>query len=138
MINLDEISLLSGFDDKLKKTIKGMNLLDPIVLLVGLANGKDLTCHSLIYEWVLNHESENGEEPPEEWEWLDLVEMVKEHSRFYPVEEKTRILAQKILAEYQHSKRRSIEITDNSAHIDTKPLTRREIKRFNRFFNNEY
>ena len=115
-----------------------MNLLDPIVLLVGLANGKDLTSHFLLYEWIINHESANGEEPPDQWSWLELLDFIKNQARFIPVDEKTKLQAQRTLAEYQHNKRKSIKITDNSKSFEITPLKRSEIKRFERVFKNEY
>ena len=138
MSNLEEIGLLHNFDEKLRRTCDDLNLLDPIVLLIGLANGKDLTAHSLIYEWILSHEANNGEEPPDVWEWTELVELLKNHARFIPVDEKTKLQAQRTLAEYQHNKKKSIEITDKSVSTKSEPLKRTEVKRFERIFKNEY
>lgn len=136
--NLEEISLLQNFDEKLRRTCDDLNLLDPIVLLVGLANGKDLTNHSLLYQWVLNHEAENGEEPPDVFEWLELLELIKEHARFVPTTEGVKLQAQKTLAEYQHNKKKSIELTDKSVSTSSEPLKRSEVRRFERIFKNEY
>lgn len=138
MTAIEELSALQSFDDKLKKTCEKMNLLDPIVLLVGLANGKDLSSHSLLYEWILNHEANNGEDPPDQWDWLELVDLIKNHARFIPVDEKTKLQAQRTLAEYQHNKKKSIEITDNQKQEAVTKLTRMEIKRFERIFKHEY
>lgn len=125
-------------DEKLQKTCNDLGLVDPIILLVGFANGRDLSKSSLLYQWILQHEEENGGEPPDEFEWLELVELIKDYARFLPIPNSQMLTAQRTLAEYMHNKKKSVEITDNTSIVESKPLSTREIRRFKRTFNKEF
>lgn len=138
MKKTEKIGLLANFDKKLQKACEDLNLIDPIVLLVGLANGQDLTNESTIATWLKEHEEGNGDNPPGELEWLELVDMIKYYYTAMPIDEKTKLVAQKTLAEYQHSKKKSIEITDKSTIEPVGDLKTSEIKRFKRVFNRAY
>lgn len=125
-------------DEKLNETCNELGLLDPMILLVGLANGKDLTATSVLFEWMETHIGENGDKPPDEFDWFDLCQIIKEHMKFTIVDESTKLNAQKTIAEYLHSKKKSLELTDKTVQASITPLSTREIKRFKRVFNKEF
>ncbi len=124
--------------EQLKAVSDEYGFLDPVTLLQGLANGQDLRGHSLVYEWVLNHESENGDEPPDDWDWEELVQLIKDEHRFLPVDRNTSKDAAKVLLEYMHNKKKAVEVTDKTGNGEVAELTRTEAKRFMRVFNKEY
>ncbi len=125
-------------DEQLQKVADEYGFIDPLTLLLGFANGEDLRGHSLVYQWILNHENINGDEPPDTFEWDELVELIKNEHRFLPVERAVSRDAAKTLLEYQHNKKKSVEITDKSASGEITELSRAEIKRFERVFKHEY
>lgn len=125
-------------DERLQNTCDELGLYDPMILLVALANGKDLTGESLLYKRILEHEEANGEEPPDQDEWIAMAEQIKELNRYIPVDDKVKMQAQKTIAEYMHSKKKSVEITNNTAEVKVTNLKPSEIRRFARHFNKEY
>lgn len=137
MAKLNDLNFLP-LDEKLKETCDELGLLDPMILLVGLANGKDLTATSLLFKWMENHISENGDEPPDEFDWFELCEIIKQHMQYCIVDESTKLNAQKTIAEYLHSKKKSLELTDKTVQASITDLSTKEIKRFQRVFNKEY
>lgn len=126
------------FDSKLRRILRKNKLRDPIELLILLSNGVDVSGNSVVYEWILQHERYNGDNPPGEAEWQDLVRLIKNHCRYEPVSVSTKLQAQKTLAEYEHNKRKSIEILDEKSTDTVTELSIREIKKFERYFKNEY
>ena len=58
--------------------------------------------------------------------------------KFNIVDESTKLSAQKTIAEYLHSKKKTLEVTDNTQQVAITDLSRREIRRFKRIFNKEY
>ena len=137
MEDLKDLNFLP-LDEKLQTACDELGMLDPMILLVGLANGKDLTTTSLLYQWMENHIQANGDEPPDEFDWFELQELIKENMKFTIVDESTKLNAQKTIAEYLHNKKKSVEVTDKTQQASITDLTRREVRRFNRVFNKEY
>ncbi len=137
MEDLKDLNFLP-LDEKLQTACDELGMLDPMILLVGLANGKDLTATSLLYQWMENHIQANGDEPPDEFDWFELQELIKENMKFTIVDESTKLNAQKTIAEYLHNKKKSVEVTDKTQQASITDLTRREVRRFNRVFNKEY
>jgi len=135
----NDLNLLS-LDEKLHGACKDLGLIDPMVLLVGLANGKDLSKESLVYEMALNIQESIEIGEIDEFEILEFLEEVFKHCRWKPVEQTVQKDAQKAVVEYMHNKKKAVEITDKSTNKHGAPtdLTKREIRRFNRTFNNDY
>lgn len=121
--------------DQVKEVCEAHKLLDPIELLTGLTNGIDLRKTSLVYEWILGFEEEAGEDPPDDFEWAQLKELVKAEFRFRPVDISESLSAQKVLMEYLHSKKKSVDMSITSTDATVKPLTPREVRLFKRKFN---
>ena len=139
-VNVDEIKNLNfkGLREKVEELCSSENLLDPVLLLTGLSNGKDYRKHSLIYHWVIEYLTANGDAPPDEYEWLELVDLIKSEHRYAPVDMNTSKDAQKTLMEYMHPKRKHVENIEVKESFNTSPLSSREIKTFWRKFNIEY
>lgn len=137
MSNIQDFNFLP-LNKKLKEVSDEFGFIDPVTLLQGLANGKDLRSHSLAIEWLLKHESENGVEPPDEWEWLEFVDLIKKELKFSIVSIETSKDAQKTLTEYLHSKKKSLDIKEEAPASSVEPLTNKDIRRFKRIFNREY
>ncbi len=126
----------SALHKRLLEVCDEHKLLDPTTLLIGLTNGKDLRKTSLAYEWVLAFEEEHGDtEVPTDLEFELLKEIIKEEGRNAPVTLDQSIVAQKTLLEYVYPKRKSVDVTQNSASNTVTPLRPSEIRRFERKFN---
>lgn len=125
-------------DEQLKSLSEEYGFIDPVTLLQGFANGQDLRNHSLVYLKILEMENEFGDEPPDVWAWDELVELIKDHHRFLPVERGISKDAAKTLLEYMHNKKKAVEVTDKTSSGEVTELTKAEIRRFNRIFKNEY
>lgn len=124
-------------DSKIKEICEKHEFLEPVELLVGLTNGIDLRRLSVVYDWLSRFEEEyGGEAMPDELEWLQLKDLIKQHSKFSVVSSTESLTAQKVLIEYQHPKKKSVDVT---AHVSTSgavtPLTSVEIRKFKRKFN---
>ena len=125
-------------EEQLKELSEEYGFLDPLTLLMAFANGEDLRGHSLIYQKVLELENEFGDNPPDVWAWDDLVELIKADYRFLPVSRSTSEHAAKTILEYQHNKKKSVEVTDKTSKGEVSELSRLEIKRFDRVFKHDY
>ena len=126
-------------DNKLKKACREFNLVDPMILLIGRANGVDLSNQSAIYQRILLLEEEYTDAPPDPLDWLDLVAMIKDEFRYSPIPTSEAANAQKELAQYMHNKKKSVEFTDTNAEVVIVPdLTTKEAKRFKKAFNDEF
>lgn len=110
-------------------------LRDPVELLTGLTNGVDLRQHSAVYRWLQEWEQANEDEPPDQFDWAMLCELIKNEGRFVPVTTAESLTAQKTLLEYLHSKHKSIDVNVGLNETAVTPLTREEIKLFERKFN---
>lgn len=125
-------------DEKMKKTCEELGLYDPTILLVALANGRDLTEDSEVYRLLKEHEEEFGDEPPDEFQWVEFKDAIKRSLQFAPVSETTKFQSQRTLAEYLHNKKKSVEVTDKSQQAAITSLSSREVRRFKRIFNKEF
>lgn len=123
-------------DQKIREICEKHEFIDPVELLVGLTNGVDLRKVSAVYSWLLSFEREYGdEEMPNALEWLHLKELIKTEAKFSMVSSSESLTAQKALIEYQHPKKKSIDVTANvNANVCVNPLSTREIRRFKRKF----
>lgn len=123
-------------EQKIKEICEQNGFKDPVELLVGLTNGVDLRKLNTVYSWLMAFEAEFGdEELPEAMEWLELKELIKTEAKFQTVSTAESLAAQKALIEYQHPKKKSVDITANvSGSIGVHPLSASEIRRFKRRF----
>ena len=128
-----------NFNQLFEKVIKRhKNLKNPLELLVGLANGVDLSSKSLVYEFALKLKAEYGNDLPDEFDYAELIDLITDTYRNEIISTKDQLQAQKTLVEYQHPKRKSVEVTTVSEDGATTPLNADEIKLFWDKFNAEY
>lgn len=128
-----------NFNQLFEKVIeRHENLKNPLELLVGLANGVDLSEKSLVYEFALKLKDEYGKDMPDEFDYAELIDLIIDTNKFQPIDVKDQLTAQKTLVEYQHPKRKSIEVTTTSEDGATTELNEDEIKLFWKKFNAEY
>lgn len=124
-LNIDQICRDSG-----NKT--------PEEILIPLSNGQDPRRVSLVYQKIQQIEDEYGTEPPDEWDWLDLLELIKTECRYGIVPVKESAAAAKTLMEYKHPKRKSIETMDATPVTESKELTEEEIKILKKEFDLDF
>lgn len=124
-------------EQKIKEICERNNFKEPVELLVGLTNGVDLRKLNVVYSWLMAFEEEYGEEEvPDALEWFEFKELIKHESKFQTISTSESLTAQKALIEYQHPKKKSIDVTANiNTNAKVKPLNSREIARFKRKFN---
>lgn len=121
---------------KVEEVCKEHQLLDPTRLLIGLTNGVDLRKQSAIYKWLIAFEEQFGEnEAPDEIEFEQLKEIIKEEAKYAFVTLDQSLTAQKTLLEYMHPKKKSVDLTANVSSTAVTPLKASEIRRFKRKFD---
>ncbi len=132
------------FDDediekKIKKLCRKHKVVEPLEFLAQIAAGKDPRYISDLFDRVIAIEEQYGDDVPDEWDWLEIKEVIKERYKHFlvPVNESTKAANQ--LLEYSHAKKKQVT---HSGNIETtnvvQPLTRKEIRQFTRKFNHRY
>ena len=128
-----------NFNELFKEIAKNnKNLKNPLELLVGLANGYDLSSSSLAYNFARKLIEENGYDLPDEYEYLHLLELIVDVGANETIGVKEMLQAQKTLVEYQHPKRKSVEVTNLSDTKAISELNEKEVKTFWEKFNGRY
>jgi len=127
------------FEAIIKTACEKHGFQNPVDLLIGLSNGVDLTKKSVVYDFIKQLENEYGEdELPDEFDYSDLVELIKEQYKFEFVDVELQMKAQKTLVEYQHSKRKAIEVSVSEADGKIMDLKESEVDLFWSKFNAKY
>ena len=127
-----------NFNRIFRRICRKQNLKNPVELLVGLANGVDLTTTSAVYDFAEKLKEDHGEDLPDDFDYLELLELIKNSHQFVTVDFNTRMQAQKTLVEYQHPKRKSVEVVNKSEGGAVSELTAKEVRIFKRKFNARY
>lgn len=123
-------------DKRINKICKDNEFSTPLELLVGLTNGVDLRKENIVHRWLVEYEKEYNDEPPGIDDWYALTQLIKHESKFSFVDVKDSLAAQKAILEYQHPKRKSIDLNvDSSGNAKVEPLTYSEIRKFKKKFN---
>jgi hypothetical protein len=125
----------------LRIAIESKNLDDPLVFLNSIMQGHDPRALSQTYQKVLELEQvQNFEEHDPVDLCQELIELIKQDLKFEPVGVRDSINAGKILSEYVHAKRKSVEITEGTSQTNTAlvPLSEAEIQEFKEIFNDEF
>jgi hypothetical protein len=127
-------------ESKLKGVSHELDLLDPVTLLLGTANGCDLSSRSTVYEKALDIEEQLKNGQVDEFAIMELISDVKAHNRWRPVSDQQQTAAQKQLSEFLHGKKKNIDIDAKVSTVsqDVKPLSKREIRNFRKAFNKDY
>lgn len=110
----------------------------PEEILIPISNGQDPRRTSLVYRKLIEIEEEYGENPPDEWDWLELMELIKSECRYGIVPIKEAASAAKTLIEYKYPKRKAIEQTTITPQKEEKQLTKEEIKVLRKEFDLDY
>jgi len=125
-------------EEKVKKYCEKHGFIDPVELLVGLTNGVDLRKLNAVYSWVMEFEEEFDEEAePDAIDWFELKELIKNEAKYSNVSSAESQSAQRTLIQYQHPKKKSVDVKTNlTTTTGVTPLTASEIRRFKRKFDN--
>lgn len=112
----------------------------PVGFQTMLMAGKDPRGTSEIYRLVKEIEKELGEgELPDEFWWETLVNAIKRDYKPMPVPLDVSQKAAKELGEYANPKKRSVDVNANvKVDATVTPLTRRDVRTFEKKFNRDY
>ena len=125
-------------ETKVHKLCEELKIPTPVEFLTHAMSGCDPRRVSLVYQRVIALEEEYGAEPPDEWDWQDLVELIKTEYRGSIVGMAQSQSAASQLMEYMYPKRKSVDKTvTNVVHNDT-PLSKVEIKQLRKEFDLDY
>ena len=127
-----------NFNRIFRKICRKRKLKNPVELLVGLANGVDLTTTSAVYDFVEKLKEDYGEDVPDDFDYLELLELIENSHQFVTVDFNTRMQAQRTLVEYQHPKKKAVEVTNVSDNGVVSELNAKEVRIFIRKFNAKY
>lgn len=129
---------MASIEEQINKICEKENSPTPLEFLTSVMNGKDPRRVSTVYKHLLDLEDLNGDEPPDQYEWLELVELIKNEYRFSIVEIGKSQDAAKQLMEYTHPKRKAIEKTITNKASSTSKITRREAITLRKVFDLDY
>ena len=110
----------------------------PEEILIPLSNGIDPRRTSQIYRRLQEIEDEFGDDPPDEWSWLELVELIKFEYCYAPVSVSESAAAAKTLMEYKHPKRKSVEKIDLTPTAAETELTKSQIRKLRKAFDLDF
>lgn len=112
--------------------------IEPLEFLAALVAGVDPRDRSDILKLVDTIEEENFGDPPDPDQWEQLVNLVRRQYKHTPVPVTTSSAAARTLAEYQHAKRKSIELLTQGAAAQVTDLTPEELELFEAWFNDQF
>ncbi len=131
---------MDTLEDNINQLCSGLKVPQPIEFLTQVMAGHDPRHLSRIYELILEIEASIGEGvPPDNFDWMELVSLIKERYQYSPVGLSESHSAAKQIMEYTHAKKKQV---DHSGTIsngeEVQPLTKKEVRLFNKRFNHEY
>jgi len=129
---------MESAESKVRALCEELKIPDPVEFLTKIMGGTDPRRVSLVYLKIKALEEEYGNEPPDEFDWLDLVELIKDDYRGSIVEMAKSQDAAKQLLEYMHPKRKAVEKIETKAPVSDKPLTRQHIRLIRKRFDIDY
>jgi hypothetical protein len=129
---------MDNAETQVTQLCKKLNIPEPIEFLTKIMSGSDPRRIALVYLKIKALEEEYGDQPPDEYDWLDLVEMIKNDYRGSIVEIAKSQDAAKQLLEYMHPKRKAVEKIEPREKISDKPLNRRQIRLIKERFDLDY
>jgi len=128
-----------SLDKKVEDLCDKHGVVEPLEFLTQVAAGQDPRYVSDLYDKIKAIEHEYGDELPDDWDWLEIKEIIKERYKHFvvPLAESHKAMNQ--ILEYTHAKKKQV---DHTGRIDTtkqvQPLSRKEIRVFTKKFNHEY
>lgn len=111
---------------------------EPLEFLACLVAGVDPRQKSEILVLVDSIEDENMGDPPDEEQWDTLKRLVSRLYKHQPVPLSVSAGAARTIAEYQHAKRKSVEITQGGEQVQVTALKDEELDLFEAWFNAQY
>lgn len=116
----------------------GADELDPLGFLRAVMAGVDPRRHSDIWNLAQAIEAENLGDPPTAIQWQALLDIIEDQHRFRPVGMDQSQRAAMTLAEYEHPKRKSVELTTDGAAVEVPELTAGDFELFEEWFNEQF
>lgn len=111
---------------------------EPLEFLASLAAGVDPRTLSDVYIVAQQIEDDNFGGPPTTEQWEELLAIIERDYKQAPVPLGISKAAATTLAEYQHPKRKSIELAMNGPAASIPPLTAEELDLFEEWFNGQF
>lgn len=125
-------------ESKVQALCEELKIPSPVEFLTKIMGGTDPRRVSLVYLKIKALEEEYGTEPPDEWDWLELVDLIKQEYRGSIVEIAKSQDAAKQLMEYMHPKRKAVEKITAQKTVESEELTRKEIKNLKKVFDLDF
>lgn len=126
--------------EELRSLINKGECSDPLVFLEAVVQGQDPRRLSSIYELIMEIDSFSDGEPSSS-DWTEVVDHVIGRFKYQTVSLTESTAAAKTLAEYLHSKKKSVEISGHGqagSSTASNPLTEEEIELFREKFNEQF
>lgn len=111
---------------------------EPLEFLAALVAGHDPRELSRIYTMAEAIEEENFGDPPTDEQWEELLQTIRQLYKYAPVGVGVSKSAATTLAEYQHPKRKSIELAGTASLVEVTPLTPEELDLFEEWFHAQF
>lgn len=111
---------------------------EPLNFLASLMAGKDPRSTSKIWDLIQVIEDENFGDVPTDEQWEEVIQIVRSQYEPEPVDLLTSQKAANTLAEYRHSKRKSIELSTGNGNMEVPELTDGEFDMFEEWFNEQF
>lgn len=125
-------------ENQVTELCKAMKIPTPVEFLTHAMAGTDPRRVSLVYLKIMALEEEYGESPPDEWDWADLVDLIKAEYRGSIIEIGKSQDAAKQLMEYMYPKRKAVENTNITQIVESRPLSKQEVKDLRKEFDLDY
>lgn len=125
-------------ETQVKSLCEELKIPSPVEFLTQIMGGTDPRRVSLVYLKIKALEEEYGEQPPDEWDWHELIDLIKHEYRGSIVAIDKSQDAAKQLMEYMHPKRKAVEVTQKAAQVASGKLTKLEIRRLRKEFDLDY
>ena len=110
----------------------------PLRFLKRVMEGTDPRQNSALWECVQEIEADNLGEPPDAEQWETLLKIVEADYKPCPVPLEASQRAAATLAEYKHSKRKSIEFAEIGAAERIPDLSEESLDEFEEWFNGQF
>lgn len=124
--------------DEIDEICSAKGAKEPLEFLASLVAGHDPRLLSDVYIMASNIEEDNFGDPPDPEQWEELLQLIKRQYKHSPVPVGISKSAATTLAEYQHAKRKSIELHTSGEHVQVEPLTAEELDLFEEWFNAQF
>ncbi len=127
-----------NLESAVSKVCKDVDIEGPLKFLASVMSGVDPRRVSHIWQLVQIIEEENFGDPPTNDQWEEIVEAVERDYEPSPVDLVSSQRAAITLAEYQHPKRKSVEVIGEGGKVEVPKLTDDELDLFEAWFNDQF